>query len=111
VKLGADPRSVQMDYENSTGISLDPQGNLLVAVAGAKIIGSKPVIYQEIGGRKRYVDGGYVLNGDNRAGFRIGRYDPAETLIIDPTTSTYGTYVGPPFTGDFSSEINAVTNG
>src|SRR5207244_2829657 len=53
----------------------------------------KPVIYQEIEGQRREIDGGYILTEKNHVGFRVGRYDSSKPLIIDPTM-VYSTFLG-----------------
>ena len=54
-----------------------------------------PVAYQERDGGRVPVDAGYDLRGDGTVGFRVGPYDPALPLVIDPqVTPVYGTYLG-----------------
>ena len=60
---------------------------------GGELIEPAPVIYQEQGGRRRKVGGGYVMRGAGRVGFNVAAYNPRLPLIIDPTL-IYSTYLG-----------------
>ena len=53
----------------------------------------KPVVYQEIEGGRREVEGRYALRSGGRVGFEVGEYDPSAALIIDPVLA-YSTYLG-----------------
>ena len=53
---------------------------------------TKPVAYQEIEGRKEYVEARYVLKGRSRYGFKIGRYNTDYPLVIDPLLAS--TFIG-----------------
>jgi hypothetical protein len=111
VKPGADPKTIRMAYGENKGVSIDANGNLLVAMEDGQLIGSKPVVYQEIAGTQRAVKGEYVLTAKNEVGFRVGEYDRSQALIIDPTT-TFGTFVHgavPPAPGVVANtQINGV---
>jgi Beta-propeller repeat len=50
------------------------------------------VVYQDVDGQRRIVDGSYVVQG-TRARFNVSRYDQSLPLVIDPTLS-YSTYLG-----------------
>ena len=45
----------------------------------------KPHIYQEVGGTRREISGGYLLKSANKVGFDVGAHDASRPLIIDPT--------------------------
>ena len=53
----------------------------------------KPFAYQEVDGGKQTVAANYVIRRDGGVAFRLGKYDPSHTLIIDPILS-YSTYLG-----------------
>ncbi len=113
LKPHADPKSIRLTFDGTEAVKLDPRGSLVLAVKNSDFyLSTKPVIYQEVAGGKRMVDGAYVLNG-NEVGFKLGNYDPSQALVIDPQF-TAGTYLGittPPAGQIGNSHINAVANG
>jgi beta-propeller repeat-containing protein len=93
VAPGADPRTIALEFQGANGLSIDAQGDLVVNVAGQEVRQHKPVVYQEMDGARRTVEGRYVLRGRRRVGFAIARYDHGQPLIIDPALA-YSTYLG-----------------
>jgi photosystem II stability/assembly factor-like uncharacterized protein len=84
VAPGADPGVISLDYEGASKIRTDHQGNLVLKTAAGEIRQLKPVIYQEINGKKQPIEGRYVVRGEDRVGFRVSRYDRSKPLVIDP---------------------------
>jgi len=101
VAPGADPKVIELAFETADEIEIDDQGNLVFDIAGDKIRLDEPRVYQEIGGNKQPVTGGYVLNPKSKTGdaelptvgFRVDDYDSTKPLIIDPIL-VYSTYLG-----------------
>src|SRR5439155_1455234 len=44
-KPGSDPRAIRMAYEGARRVSLDKQGNLVLAMAAGQLVNSKPYVY------------------------------------------------------------------
>jgi hypothetical protein len=88
---GADHREVRLSFEGADGLSLGKGGELLLHTEAGTVSQSAPVIYQEVGGARRRVEGGYVLRGRREVGFRVGEYDRGVPLVIDPVL-VYSTY-------------------
>ena len=57
----ADPRRIALAFEGVQKLSLDPEGNLVLQTPQGDIAQHKPVIYQDIGGKRQPVGGRYVL--------------------------------------------------
>jgi hypothetical protein len=93
VAAGADPRRIRVGFEGVDHLSLDREGNLVLATAGGNVVQHRPVVYQEIDGLRHAVAGRYKLHGKRRVGFEVGRYDRTRPLVIDPVL-VYATYVG-----------------
>lgn len=89
----ADPGRIALAFDGVRHLSIDADGNLLLPTPQGVIAQHKPVIYQDIGGRRQSIDGRYVLRPDDRVGFDVVRHDPTQPLIIDPMLS-YATYLG-----------------
>jgi len=80
---GADPRAIRLSFEGAKKISVDASGDLILRLAESELRQRKPVVYQEVNGEKRLINGRYVVKG-NQVGFEIGRYDRRRELVIDP---------------------------
>ncbi len=87
VAAGADPAAIGLAFSGVTGLSIDQSGNLNLTLAdGAALQQSAPTLYQ-LGpqGQRVPVDGGFLLQLNDVADFRIGTYNNTEPLYIDPT--------------------------
>jgi hypothetical protein len=94
VAPGADPGSIELAFAGAQQTTVDAQGDLVLETANGALRFQKPVIFQLDGrGRRRPVEGGYVVSGRKHIGFRVGAYDRTRPLIIDPVLS-YSTYLG-----------------
>jgi uncharacterized protein (TIGR03437 family) len=91
VAPGADPKRISLGVTGATP-RLDIEGNVLLKLADGDLALRKPVAYQIIDGGKTTVDAGYTISG-GKVRFRLGKYDRAQTLVIDPVF-TYLTYLG-----------------
>ena len=104
VAPGADPRRIRLGFKGVRGLKIETAtGDLLLETAGGEIRQSKPVVYQEVDGERREVEGRYVVKGTRQVGFKIGVYDRTKGLVIDPVLS-YSTYLGSWF-GDIGNGI------
>ena len=93
VKPHADPSVIGFEARGAKQVTLNKQGELVLKTALGDVKWHKPVVYQEINGKKRFVAGRYALQGKNRIGFALAKYDPAQPLVIDPSLA-YSTYLG-----------------
>jgi RHS repeat-associated protein len=84
VAPGADPHQIVEIFEGATGLRVLQNGDLFVDTADGGFVQKKPTIFQDIRGDRVVVRGGYVVVGANRAGFKVGRYDRSQSLVIDP---------------------------
>ena len=90
---GADPGSITMAVEGAERLSVDVQGDLVLALKGGEVRFQKPVVYQEVEGVRREIPSSYMLKGARQVGFQVAAYDASQPLIIDPVLS-YSTYLG-----------------
>ena len=91
VAPGVDPAVVALDVDGARALTLDTAGDLILDLDGAGTKTArlaKPVLYQEVAGARRPVDGAFNLLGPARIGFTVGGYDPGLPLVIDPTLQT-----------------------
>ncbi|MDQ3920051.1 MAG: SBBP repeat-containing protein, partial [Acidobacteriota bacterium] len=92
VAPGSDPSRIAFTLKGAYGLVVAPDGDLVARLGGGELRLRKPVLYQQAAGRRREVEGGYVVEG-GRVRFRVGEYDRGEPLVIDPVVS-YATYLG-----------------
>jgi len=93
VAQGADPASIKMAIVGADKISLNGQGDLILAMKDGQVRLQKPVVYQEVEGVRREISGSYRLQSSGQVGFHVGRYDRSRPLVIDPVLA-YSTYLG-----------------
>jgi hypothetical protein len=105
---GANPEAITLGFENARQLEINRQGDLVLHTDGGDICLEKPRAYQQGSNSNEDVAAKYILEGDRRVGFEVGRYDPRKPLIIDPVL-TYSTYLGG--TGDDFGNAIAVDAG
>src|SRR5260370_26730927 len=104
LRPGAEPNQIRLAYSGADSMRLDSDGDLILNVQGKELRQRRPLVYQEIGGQRVEVAGGYELTkrtGEVR--FAVAHYDRAKPLIIDPILA-YSTYLG----GAGSDQGNAI---
>jgi hypothetical protein len=102
VAPGANPEVIRLLFDGAR-LAIDAGGDLLLRVEDGEVRMGKPLVYQNLDGRRVSVPGSWVLTAADEAGFELAPYDSANTLIIDPILS-YSTYLGGSF-DDFAREI------
>jgi hypothetical protein len=93
VAPGIDPNKIRLKLLGRGKLRVNEKGDLLLGSGGEQVRFEKPVVYQELAGDKKQVEGSYVLASANRVGFQLGEYDHSQPLVIDPVLS-YSTYLG-----------------
>ena len=89
---GGDPKVIRLNFE-ALGLRIDADGSLVLAVAGGEVRQLAPVVYQDIAGDRRSVQGRYRILSGTTVGFEIGAYDDRHPLVIDPVL-VYSSYIG-----------------
>jgi hypothetical protein len=91
VAPGADPSQIAFRIR---GAKLEiNHGDLILHGADADFVMHKPVIYQEFAGERHAIEGGFVRKGKSEVAFRVGPYDHAQSLVIDPSIG-YASFLG-----------------
>lgn len=93
VSPGSDPGRITLRFERAESLELDGGGDLLLHVGDGLIRQERPVVYQEIAGNRREIQGEFSLNDYDVVGFQIGSYDVSLPLIIDPPL-VFSTFLG-----------------
>jgi hypothetical protein len=104
VAPNADPGLVHLTFDGAHPV-LEPSGELRLQIASGKrdndIVFRKPVLYQEVDGKRRPVEGDFDIAKNGEVAFKVGSYDHSRELVIDPVIS-YASYFG----GSAEDEIN-----
>jgi hypothetical protein len=98
-----DPATIALRFEGADKVSVNAEGELVLALGEDEIRQPRPVIYQIVGGVRRPVSGGYTLRDSRTVAFTLGSYDRELPLVIDPVL-TYSSYFG----GNLGDNILAI---
>jgi hypothetical protein len=94
---GADPRQIQIEIAGADRVELNDDGHLTARTGSAELFQPRPVIYQEIDGRRIEIGGGFeplARAEGSRFAFRLDAYDETRELVIDPLVLWYSTKTG-----------------
>ncbi len=91
VSPGANPEEIRVAIDGMTGLSIDSNGSLGVETGLGTVSFTAPVAYQDINGKREYVEVAYLVN-DNGYSFKLGDWDKKQTLVIDPLVES--TFLG-----------------
>ncbi len=94
VHPGANPKDVRLAYQGVSALSIGAGGALTVDTPIGGFVDQKPVVYQEIGGKRTPVSSSFSQPKDGSYGFRVGDYDRSRTLVIDPVYLVYSGFFG-----------------
>lgn len=89
----ANPQAIALDVQGAKRMHIGPHGDLEISVGQSQLELKRPVVYQEVAGKRREIAGNFAIRGAHGIGFALGPYDRSLPLIIDPTL-IYSTYLG-----------------
>lgn len=93
VAPGADPRRIRWVVKGADHLRRAADGALVMSVAGAEVRLLKPIAWQETLHGRREVACEYVIDARQQVSFKLGPYDAAQPLVIDPVL-LYSTFLG-----------------
>ncbi len=96
VAPGSEPSAIAMVCEGANDVRVDG-GDLVLETRAGPIRQRRPVVYQEIGGKRVELVGSYRIDG-KIVRFEVGDYDRAQTLVVDPVV-VYVNYPGTSISG------------
>lgn len=91
VRPGADASRIRLAFPGADSIRIDSTGNLLIRSGQAELKWHAPKSLERRSGRA--VESAWELGADHTVGFRLGKHNRNETLVIDPAIE-YLTYLG-----------------
>jgi hypothetical protein len=90
---GASVRRLVLRFSGMDRIALDARGDLVLEIHGTRVLQRAPRAWQVLRGRRVSVPVRWTLRSGGTAAIRVGRYDHARSLVIDPQL-VYSTYTG-----------------
>jgi uncharacterized protein (TIGR03437 family) len=103
VKPGADPNVLRLSLTGVSSLRILANGDLMLGTATGEARFQRPIVYQEVDGVRRAIDGRYVRLGRREIGFKVVDYDRSRELVIDPLL-VYSSLFG----GSQTDVINAI---
>src|SRR5579864_2902639 len=90
----ADPALIRLKLEGARGISIDPNGALIVDAPDGELRHHRPILTETLpDGSRRSVSGAFRILGRDEVGFSVSGHDQALALSIDPVVEA-ATYFG-----------------
>jgi len=93
VAPGASYKAIALRVEGARRLESDGEGGIALQLAGGHLRLQRPLVYQDIEGRRQLVAGRYSVRAGNQIAFELGAYDNRRPVVIDPILS-YSTYIG-----------------
>lgn len=97
VKPNANPDNIKLRFEGADSLQIDSNGDLIVKTGEHELRQHKPIIYQEIGGERKPINGSFAIqqpeSENSEVSLVVGDYDRSKNLVIDPVL-TFSTYIG-----------------
>jgi hypothetical protein len=95
VRPGADVHAIRLAFVGADHIALGPRGRLLVETAAGSLVGTRPVAYQRVGGRRVAIESRYARRDSGGYGIAVGSgtRNGRRPLVID-SALVYSTFVG-----------------
>ncbi len=102
VAPGVDPGVIELRFEGADALRIDDNGDLILSAGAGELRQHRPVIYQEVNGERKLIEGSYAIRNhpqemaairNQTVGFHLGDYDASLPLVIDPVMA-YSTFFG-----------------
>ena len=91
VQPGADPEQISMQFEGQDGLSVLPNGNLCIRTSLGSVEEQGLNVYQAQGVKRLTIPSRMAVSG-NAVRFKLGDFDRAKPLVIDPLI--FSTFLG-----------------
>ncbi|HEX8919310.1 MAG TPA: SBBP repeat-containing protein, partial [Chloroflexota bacterium] len=106
---GARVSSIRLRLRSDLQAHLSASGDLRIGSGRVTVVQQRPFAFQDAGHARITIPASYTRLPGHVIGLRLGRYDHAFPLVIDPTL-IYSTYLGG-FDSDGASDIAVDANG
>ncbi len=93
VQPKADPSVIKLKMDGVKNLKINAQGELEFTTPFGTLQKGKPYTYQMVDGKQVEVASEYTLTEEGEIGFKIGTYNAALPLVIDPIALKWSTYL------------------
>ncbi|UKN00900.1 T9SS type B sorting domain-containing protein [Paracrocinitomix mangrovi] len=93
IQPNVDPSVIQVAYQGQDNLSINEDGELVIATSMGTITESKPFAFQIVNGLRQKVSCEYQLHGNQMQFIFPEGYDTSEVLVIDPQLA-FSTFTG-----------------
>jgi hypothetical protein len=100
----ADAHKIALEFDGASLMSVDGVGDLVLTTDIGEIHLHKPIAYQETTGVRHPVNAEFAIGSNGQVTFKLGAYDSARELIIDPSLA-FSSYFG----GSGEDDIEAIS--
>jgi hypothetical protein len=90
VEPGTDPSTVELHFAGAQKISFGDVGTLTIVKADGSLWRYKPLVYQIVNGKRKFVSVGFHFVGRDRVSLRVDKLDPSAPLIVAPVSGKNG---------------------
>lgn len=107
VAPGAQPAAIRFRVSGADDARIAPDGAVEWTIAGTTVRDEAPVAFQSGPGGDTLVPASFTLERDEGAwmlGFKLGRYDAARALVVDPAWTAFSGLVG----GNAADQVYAI---
>lgn len=94
VAPGADASLAALEIDGADSLRVDEQGDLHIALGDHDILQRRPRVFEITDDGQHELEGRCVVLDARHVRFDVAGRDPRRTLVVDPITSSFGTYVG-----------------
>lgn len=82
VNPGADPSAIQLDFSEYSDLAIDQQKHVKMLTADGSLQLQRVVFFQEINGKRQWVNGEFTLLSSNQVGVNTETYDTSHPLQV-----------------------------
>jgi hypothetical protein len=90
VEAGTDPSTVELHFAGAQKITFGDVGTLVIVKADGSLWRYKPLVYQIVNGKRKFVSTGFHFVGRDRVSLRVDKLDPSAPLIVAPVSGKNG---------------------
>ncbi|MCB0508061.1 MAG: hypothetical protein KDD21_07175, partial [Bacteroidetes bacterium] len=92
-KPGFKNENIAIQFDGIEQLKVNKEGILTFETSVGEMTFPKPIVYQTLNGKRVSVEAEYVVSNNNVLSFKLGDYNHASPLIIDPIALRWATWI------------------